>query len=153
MKKFWKENKGFFVVVLALLLIILLSLFIEGNQNKNETSNSGTYSSDILEWLEACKGEEPVVTVIAQTTCSHCINFKPVIQKVQGEYGFKLYWFEADEMSNEDYQTLTTTYDLQTYRGTPHTFIVKGDKLVAEQSGEAKEEALVSFLKQYEVIK
>ena len=153
MKKFWKENKGFIIVVLSLVLIIVLSLFIEGNTNKNEASSTGSYSSDILEWLEANKGDEPVVTVIAQTTCSHCMNFKPVIQKVQGEYGFKLYWFEADEMSSEDYKTLTGTYDLQSYVGTPHTFIVKGDKLIAEKSGETTESNLISFLKEYAVIK
>ena len=152
MKKFWKENKGFIIVVLSLLLIICLSLFIQGNEKEEETSGNGTYSSDLLEWLEANKGEEAVVTVIAQTTCSHCINYKPVIQKVQGEYGFKLYWFEADEMSSEDYSTLVKTYNLQSYGGTPHTFIVKGDKLVAEQSGEVSESTLISFLKKYSVI-
>ena len=152
MKKFWKENKGFLIVVGVLLLVILLSLFIEGNADQKENSNNGSYSSDILEWLEANKGEEPVVTVIAQTTCSHCINVKPVIQKVQGEYGFKLYWFEYNEMQDADRKTLANTYDID-FNGTPHTFIVKGDKLIAEQAGEVSEEKLVSFLKKYEVIK
>ena len=56
-------------------------------------------------------------------------------------------------MSSEDYSTLVKTYDLQSYGGTPHTFIVKGDKLVAEQSGEVPEDTLVSFLKKNNVIK
>ncbi len=152
MKKFWKENKGFFIVVISLVLIIVLSLFIEGNSTNDESSSNTSYSDDIAQWLEAGKEDESIVTVIAQTTCSHCINYKPVITEVQEEYNFKLYWFEADEMTSSDYTTLIDTYDLQDYGGTPHTFIVRSGELVAEQSGEVSEDTLISFLKENGVI-
>ena len=50
-------------------------------------------------------------------------------------------------MSNSDYSTLVNAFDLESYGGTPHTFIVKSGKLVAEQSGEVSSEKLTTFLK------
>ncbi len=149
MKKFWKDNKGFIIVVLSLVFVICCSLFIEGNTHKEDEA---AVSKDLEEWLVVTKEDESIVTVIAQTTCSHCINFKPVIEEVQKKYGFKLYWFEYDEMETTDRNLLTKTYDLKDFGGTPHTFIVKGGKLIAEQPGEMSNENLVKFLKSNKVI-
>lgn len=109
----------------------------------------------VTEWLEEIDKDQYVVATLGQTTCSHCIAFKPVMTKVQAEYGFKLYWFELDTMSKynkDDYTTLMDKFELEGYQGTPYTFITKNGEFIGYISGERDESALIEFLKENNVI-
>lgn len=145
MKKFLSKYGVVVGVVLALGLFIVLSVLIKEEPIKEMSSN-------MEEWLADTASDEYVVTVIAQTTCSHCINFKPVMQKANNEYEFKLYWLEADELTNNDYNTLTGTYDLDEYSGTPYTFITKNGEVLDHLSGERDYDTLIEFLEDNNVI-
>ncbi len=145
MKKFLSKYGVVVGVVLALGLFIVLSVLIKEEPIKEMSSN-------MEEWLADTASDEYVVTVIAQTTCSHCINFKPVMQKANNEYEFKLYWLEADELTNNDYNTLTGTYDLDEYSGTPYTFITKNGEVLDHLSGERDYDTLIEFLEENNVI-
>lgn len=145
MKKFLSKYGVVVGVVLALGLFIVLSVLIKEEPIKEMSSN-------MEEWLADTANDEYVVTVIAQTTCSHCINFKPVMQKANNEYEFKLYWLEADELTNNDYNTLTGTYDLDEYSGTPYTFITKNGEVLDHLSGERDYDTLIEFLEENNVI-
>ena len=145
MKKFLSKYGVVVGIVLALGLFIVLSVIIKEEPIKEMSSN-------MEEWLTDTASDEYVVTVIAQTTCSHCINFKPVMQKANNEYEFKLYWLEADELTNNDYNVLTGTYDLEDYSGTPYTFITKNGEVLDHLSGERDYDTLVEFLENNNVI-
>ena len=145
MKKFLSKYGVVVGIVLALGLFIVLSVIIKEEPIKEMSSN-------MEEWLTDTASDEYVVTVIAQTTCSHCINFKPVMQKANNEYEFKLYWLEADESTNNYYNTLTGTYDLEDYSGTPYTFITKNGEVLDHLSGERDYDTLVEFLENNNVI-
>ena len=145
MKKFLSKYGVVVGVVLALGLFIVLSVLIKEEPIKEMSSN-------MEEWLADTASDEYVVTVIAQTTCSHCINFKPVMQKANNEYEFKLYWLEADELTNNDYNALTGTYDLEDYSGTPYTFITKNGEVLDHLSGERDYDTLIEFLEENNVI-
>ncbi len=145
MKKFLSKYGVVVGIVLALGLFIVLSVIIKEEPIKEMSSN-------MEEWLTDTASDEYVVTVIAQTTCSHCINFKPVMQKANNEYEFKLYWLEADELTNNDYNALTGTYDLEDYSGTPYTFITKNGEVLDHLSGERDYDTLVEFLENNNVI-
>lgn len=145
MKKFLSKYGVVVGIVLALGLFIVLSVIIKEEPIKEMSSN-------MEEWLTDTASDEYVVTVIAQTTCSHCINFKPVMQKANNEYEFKLYWLEADELTNNDYNALTGTYDLEDYSGTPYTFITKNGEVLDHLSGERDYDTLIKFLEDNNVI-
>ena len=145
MKKFLSKYGVVVGIVLALGLFIVLSVIIKEEPIKEMSSN-------MEEWLTDTASDEYVVTVIARTTCSHCINFKPVMQKANNEYEFKLYWLEADELTNNDYNALTGTYDLEDYSGTPYTFITKNGEVLDHLSGERDYDTLVEFLENNNVI-
>ena len=145
MKKFLSKYGVVVGIVLALGLFIVLSVIIKEEPIKEMSSN-------MEEWLTDTASDEYVVTVIAQTTCSHCINFKPVMQKANNEYEFKLYWLEADELTNNDYNALTGTYDLEDYSGTPYTFITKNGEVLDHLSGERDYDTLIEFLENNNVI-
>lgn len=145
MKKFLSKYGVVVGIVLLLGLFVGLSFLIKEDPVKE-------LNTDIQSWLTDTASDEYVVTVIAQTTCSHCINFKPVMTKAYNKYDFKLYWFEADELTNNDYNTLKNTYELDGYEGTPYTFITKNGEFVDNISGERSYDALIEFLENNNVI-
>ena len=145
MKKFLSKYGVVVGVVLALIIFLVLSVLIKEEPIKEMISN-------MEEWLPDTASDEYVVTVIAQTTCGHCINFKPVMQKANNEYEFKLYWLEADELTNNDYNTLTGTYDLEDYSGPPYRFITKNGEVLDHLSGERDYDTLIEFLEENNVI-
>ena len=147
MKNLFLKYKVAIIVVVLIVLFVLLSLLIEDNSKNIEMK------SNLQEWLVDTKKDEYVVTVLAQTTCSHCIAFKPVMQKVLNENDFNVYWFEVNNFQQQDYQTLIGTYDLTEYEGTPYTFITKNGELVAYYSrGAMQEYTLIEFLRENKVI-
>ena len=100
MKKFIEKNKVLILIVSLIALFVALSVLIKDKNDMEEADKL------VTEWYTTTKEGGTVVTVLAQTTCSHCINFKPVMEKAQKEYGFKLYWFELDKLSVKSINTL-----------------------------------------------
>ena len=158
MKKFWKKYKGVIIIVVLLGLFALLAALTGGGKKKNSRDDLdlSKISESVQTWIDDTESDDYVVSVLAQTTCSHCIAFKPVITALKDQYGFKLYWWEVNELyeSNEhDYNAVIGYYNLKDYSGTPHTFITKGGELIVEQSGAITDsEALLNFLKENKVI-
>ena len=98
--------------------------------------------------------EEPVVTILGLTTCGHCQSYKPVIEKLADKYGFKLYFFELDELNESDRLLVEKTYKLETYAtSVPFTYIVKKGEVIAEDTGFENRNKTLDFLKQHQVIK
>ena len=147
MKKFLEKNKVLILVISLVALFIALSVLIK---DKNDMEESDKL---VTEWYSTTKEGGTVVTVLAQTTCSHCINFKPVMEKVQQEYNFQLYWFELDTLSVKSRNILENTYDLYDSFGTPYIFITKNGEFISDyQKGEMPEADLIEFLKDNGVI-
>lgn len=138
MKKFLKKNKATLIVVGLVVLFVVLAILLKDVNFEGE--------GELQEWLADTASSNKVVTVIAQTSCGHCKVYKPVMTEVQEEYGFKLYWEEADLLSKSDYNILSTTYELTGYSGTPYTFVTENGGLIAAHPGRMEKEALISFL-------
>lgn len=141
MKRFLNKYKMPIIVVALLGLFVLLSVLLKN------TDFSGGYSDEVNAWIEATKKDEYVVTVLGQTTCGHCKNYKPVMEEVKEEYGLNLYWFEINLMTSKDYKGLTKTYKLPSYtEATPYTVITKNGKVIDDVQSALGKEALVEFL-------
>ena len=148
MKNILKKYSVPIIIGIVLILFVVLSLLMRDTNPKGFLGNK-----DFSNWVDDTKKEEYVVTVVAQTGCGHCINFKPVMKKVFNKNDFKIYWFEADLMNKERYQTLIGTYELPDYGGTPYTFITyKGELVDYYSMGEMSKEALEGFLTKNNVI-
>lgn len=147
MKKFLEKNKVLILIVALIGLFVALSVLVKDNEVMSD------YDALVEDWYSTTKEGGAVVTVLAQTTCSHCINFKPVMESVQKEYGFKLYWFELDKLSVKSRNTVQYTYDLYSDFGTPYIFVTNNGKFVTDyQKGEMPKDQLIEFLKENGVI-
>lgn len=107
----------------------------------------------VEDWLVDIEKSEPVVTILGLTTCSHCQQYKPTIEKLADKHDFKLYFFELDELNEEERNMVEGTFELQTYEDSvPFTYIVKDKKIVAEETGFQSRDYTYQFLKDHKVI-
>ena len=122
--------------------------------NVNGTGPTKEREYSVGDWIVESKKEEPVVTIIGMTSCGHCQAYKPVIEKLAEQEGFKLYFFETDDLSIEDAEIVENEYEFETFENlVPFTFIVKGGEVIAENTGYESETAVKEFLRNNGVIK
>ena len=131
--------------------------FILSDSGENNNQNSGgtelkkvdvSLASDTIKnWYNDLNSGAGVVTVIASSTCPHCQNYKPIITEICEKEKIKLYFFESDQLSQDDYTILTNSINLQKYEGyVPYTFIVKDRNFVLDHTGEQDESGTRNML-------
>ena len=144
--------KTLIIVAVCILAFVGISFILPGDpvEKENETEKEGP---SLTEWSEVVKKDE-VLTVIGSTTCPHCQEYKPVINKLASEHGFKLYFFELENLSQDEKNILISTFELKNFDGgVPYSFIVRDGKFVSDTVGFADEESIVEFLKTNKIIK
>jgi thiol-disulfide isomerase/thioredoxin len=110
-------------------------------------------SKEIKNWYTDVSSGASVVTVIASSTCPHCQNLKPIITASSKKNKFKLYFFEADKLKDEDYQIISNAIELDGYEGyVPYTFVIKNKEFKGSNTGEMTDSVLKDFLIQTEVL-
>lgn len=135
------------LAALCVWLFVGMSFILSDNGEKvdNDSTELKTVdvklaSDTIKNWYNDLNSGVGVVTVIASSTCPHCKNYKPIITDVCDKENIKLYFFESDELSEDDYTILTNSINLKNYEGyVPYTFIVKDRNFVLDHTGEQDE--------------
>ncbi len=150
MKKFFKKNGGIVIGVVAILAFVALSVLTEVVLKEKTTEAL----KDLTVLTENVPNDEAAVVVIGLTYCSHCHNFNPVITKVAGDYNIPVYWFDIDDLSDEDSSTLRETFAEHGYEGSsPYIAVFKNGEVVNNHVGEMTKTATIDFLKESDIIK
>ena len=150
MKKFWKKYKIIIIVVIAILAFVALSLLSE-NATRVETTEA---LKDVTALTESVPNDEYSVVVIGLTYCSHCHNFNPIITKISKDYELPLYWFDIDDLSDEDADALTEAFSEHDYLGSsPYIAVLNNGKVVNTHVGEMNKTTTIEFLKESNAIK
>lgn len=148
-KKEYAKNAGVGALVATCIWAFLgLTLLIDTKgKEKVESTDYQIYNADINEWVEATKSDEPVITVIGLTYCQFCKKYNPVINKIAKEKRIKLYWFDADNYGEDNFSTLTSTYELSYEGSSPYTLVTKNGEVIGEHvEGYMEENETNSFL-------
>ncbi len=147
-----KAGKAALVAICIWLFVGMSFILGDKGQSDDENTNTGDISKateTIQNWYNEVTSGEGVVTVIASSTCPHCQNYKPIITEICEKENIKLYFFESDELEENDYNIVTNTIKLENYEGyVPYTFIVKDGKLVTDYTGEQDESSTRDMLKE-----
>ena len=160
-KKSKEENSfikkyGLFLVIIIFLVIFLVVMLVTGGYKKSNTNKSSSgepKTMNVSDWITKTKGNDVMVTVFAQTTCSWCKKFKPVVKEVIGEEKADIYWFDVDTVTQDEYSSLGEAYsDLKDF-GTPYTLITQNGKKIDEISGYVEKSTLIAKLKTVGVLK
>ena len=140
------------IISAVIWLFLGLSFLIDGKENpkgKNtiKTQDVSKSADSIKNWYEAVSSGDYIVTIIASSTCPHCKAYKPVITELSEKEKFKMFFFEADELSDSDYKILSGTFTLTNYKGSvPYTFVVHNKEFVSDTVGFKDEETTRSYL-------
>ena len=142
-------KKNLIIICTVILVIILgILLFVNGKSSKY-----GLLELKYDDVIEKFNNKEDFVLVISQTTCAHCISYKPVLRSVSKKNKIKTYYIDVDLLNDKETEELKKYVS---YSDTPSTLFIKGGTESTRANrivGEATEEKIVSKLKQNNFIK
>ena len=157
--KLTSKQRDYVLIALAVVLIVIafvltgtkkldieLPIALEGTPGFTEI----TYA----DYEEKLNTEAPFVIVIVKDGCGFCDEYKPVVEKVAGEYNLPIYYINLSNLTNDEYTALAKSNSyLKTQQwGTPTTLFMYGKTVVDSIGGYVEEEALKEFAKENFVV-
>ena len=109
------------------------------------------YEDNFNAWKNDLDNNEFFVTVIANSYCSHCVRYQPIVHLLWNKYKFKLHFLHTDKLSTNENARLFAI-DLPDYNGTPYTFIMRNGEVVDYLNGVVTKDSLEIFLKNNDII-
>ena len=127
--------------------------FLQKNSIIDESATLSLNYIGLEEYKNLLAGSEPSIVVVGQSTCSHCISTKLLLNKIVDEYGTKINYLNVSYLTEEEGAELNTTLDFFSGKwGTPATLIVKDGKMVSVLEGERPEKDFVDFFTEQGVL-
>ena len=138
-----KKSKKRVLILGGICLIILVAAVVA------DLVLSRSYLKEIKyeQLVQKVEKKESFVILFSQTTCAHCMDFKPKLERVAKQYKIKIYYLETDLLSEEKYTELKTMFN---FNGTPTTvFVIDGEEKTAANriNGDVSEEKIIGKLK------
>lgn len=130
-----------------LLIIICLVVLIGGIIYDRVFNTSKLIEITYEKLVDKINNKDTFVLLISQTECSHCLAYKPKLDKVAKRYDLNIYVIEVDLLDEDDTTELKKHFN---YDGTPNTIFVKnGEETTAANRivGSASEEKIIAKLK------
>lgn len=103
-----------FLVLCSFLMI----LFVTACGSKITTYEEIDYS----EYTSLIESKENFILYIGSASCSHCLNFKPTLEKIIQEYQLVVKYIDISKLSEKEYAVLQNKTKLQ---GTPTVVFVE----------------------------
>lgn len=146
-------------IVIALLLVNTIALFAslkDPSDKVEEKESEETYDYDVSmfdtinadEFEKAYKGSELQVVYFGRATCGYCVQFLPVLQQAQADYGYTTLYVDIDTIDSDGIEKITglDSYLSETYGQTPSVLLVKDGKIVDKQLGYTDYSTFASML-------
>lgn len=93
-------------------------IFLTGCGNKITTYHEIDYS----EYTNLIDSKEDFILYIGSSNCSHCLNFKPTLEKIIEEYQLDVKYIDVSTLSDKEYAVLQNKTKL---KGTPTIVFVE----------------------------
>ncbi len=106
------------IILVIVCLTILVGAIVADKLMSKSYFNEITYN----DLIDKIKNKESFVVLISQTTCSHCISYKPKLESVANEYKVDVYYIDVDLLSESEEKNLKTYIS---YSSTPSTVFIK----------------------------
>lgn len=134
--------KNKFLIIIGSIFIILVALIlIFSDKDDKEYLSEITFKQ--LE--EKIDNKENIILYIKQTSCTHCMNFTPVFEKVLNTYKVKAYYINLTNISSEDNTKLSELVDIT---ATPMVYFFEdGELLPTTINGEKTKDVVIGKLK------
>lgn len=125
-------KKVFKSLIIVFMLVILLAGCSTSNKHIKEIS--------LKEFKEMINKKESFALYVGNENCSHCVAYRPTLEKVLNEYNITIYHLDNSKLSEKEYGEFKTYVNIS---GTPTVaFITDGEeettlnRIVGEQTKE-----------------
>ena len=164
------NQKGVTIIELLAVIVIVVgnamfSLFkfkvLDENNNVVQTQpeQNDKYDISMFDVINASKlvdlykSNEMQVIYIGRETCGYCVQFLPVLQQAQKDYGYKTKYLDITTVTEEEQKAILAKDNSENFLktnfgATPMVMLIKNGKLVNGWIGYAEYDAFASFLEQ-----
>lgn len=133
------------VMILVSICVVILVGAIIGDKIMSKSYLNNIKVNTLVQKI---KNKEDLVLLISQTTCSHCANYKPKLEKVANKYKIDVYYIDVDLLTDEEVKTFESYISFD--GSTPVTIFLKNgeETTVANRiNGDASTEKIEKKLK------
>ncbi len=132
---------------ILIVLIAICTLSITGCGKEKEL-----ISINYDELGEKIKNKDSFVLYVGSSECSHCAEFKPILEKVVKKYKLEVYYINMANLSLAKYNAVMKKID---GRGTPTTVYLNKGKTESSPriEGESDYETTLEFFKDLKLVK
>lgn len=131
------------IILGSICLVILIGAFIADRVLSKSYLKELKYD----EVIEKIENKDNFVLLISQTTCTHCISYKPKLEEVANKYKINIYYIESNLLNDEERDKFTSYIN---FSSTPVTVFIKNgeETTVANRiNGDASKDKLEKKLK------
>ena len=117
------------VIILVILCLVLLIGDLYGDKILSKSYLSEIKYDKVIEMMD---NKEDFILLVSQTTCNHCMSYKPKLEDIAKEYKIQMYYIQVDLLNNEEKEKFE---DYISYDGTPATIFIRNgeEKTVASR--------------------
>ncbi len=140
------EKKKILVVIGVIVAFVALIAFgmIQASMNRSKMMKKFT---------DAYASSEEQFIYIGRPGCGACTTFQPTLEKVTKEYKINYIYINTDQLKESQVRTIVDNLGLDWDDfGTPTIAVVKDNQVVKTTIGVISEEALITFLKDSNII-
>lgn len=135
----------------GLIVVVILGFFI---MNGEKLGAGGAYELSYSEYVEKIENGDKFVLVVESATCSHCVNYMPVVKKFAKSKEVKIYYVDTNTFTSSDWETFEETNSFFIEKaeegwGTPTTLFLDGEEAVDYFVGGSTSEGLETYYEQY----
>ena len=147
-----KIKKSDLFLILVLIVVVVLGFFVMKGES---LGNGGAFELTHEEYQEKIDNDEKFVVVVERATCSHCVNYMPVVKRFAKSKNVKIYYVDTDTFDEDDWEDFEKSNSFFTEKeeegwGTPTTIFLNGDEAVDYIVGETTSEELENYYSKYE---
>ncbi len=172
-KEIFKHIISTSLIIDAVALIVLLSLWITPIKNNNlkfnnsegssktttnneeaeeeitddELSKAGFKELSLSEYLDLIKSSDKQIILVARPTCHYCQQFTPILKQAKEEMNLTVNYINTDNLSTDDWSTFQNSLDYLSSEewGTPLTLIVQNGKVLDTNNGYVELDSIKTF--------
>ena len=144
-------KKSDILLIAGLLVVVILGCFLMKGE---KLGPGGSYELSYSEYVEKTLNGDKFVLVVESSTCSHCINYMPVVKRFSKSKGVKIYYIDTNTLKSDEWSTFEESNSFFVEKkeegwGTPTTLFLDGNVAVDHIVGEATIETLESYYNRY----
>lgn len=149
------------VPILAIVLIVFLVAVMVSNE-KNISKTMKIHSISFKEYQDKIKEDQFTIILIGRDNCSHCADYKPLVNQVANQYNLDVWYLNTDSLEKDEYiylhdhvSVLKDKYDSEGNPGipTPATVIYRNGYELDSVLGDVKDKGFKNLLVKSGVVK